>query len=306
MAHGKKRIPYWIDLRLTGLAGPEYHAIISFGLPPLSLKTPNMGNTGLFVQTSHDGGRTWVRREWPVPGFGNIVAFSRSARLEDGTVLVPVYGVDTSGHPRNYVWRSERGTGPFRLLATGGQSPGIRPDETAFLEVSPGRVLAHSRNSSGYLSEMWSDDGGVTWSHPLLTDIWAPHSPPHLLKLRDGRVLCSFGYRRMPMGVRAVLSEDGGETWDTENTVVLRDDAGTPTRLNEPEEVDLEALRLSGAAFQKKVADTISATRYPAQRARADVGYPIATQLADGSVFTAYYITLADGVTHGAATRWSA
>ena len=48
MAHGKKRIPYWIDLRLTGLAGPEYHAIISFGLPPLSLKTPNMGNTGLY------------------------------------------------------------------------------------------------------------------------------------------------------------------------------------------------------------------------------------------------------------------
>ena len=33
MVHGKKRIPYRIDRRLTGLAGPEYHAIISFGLP---------------------------------------------------------------------------------------------------------------------------------------------------------------------------------------------------------------------------------------------------------------------------------
>ena len=33
MGHGKKRISYWIDRRLTGLAGPEYHAIISFGLP---------------------------------------------------------------------------------------------------------------------------------------------------------------------------------------------------------------------------------------------------------------------------------
>ena len=33
MVHGKKRIPYWIDRRLIGLAGPEYHAIISFGLP---------------------------------------------------------------------------------------------------------------------------------------------------------------------------------------------------------------------------------------------------------------------------------
>ena len=33
MVHGKNRIPYWIDRRLTGLAVPEYHAIISFGLP---------------------------------------------------------------------------------------------------------------------------------------------------------------------------------------------------------------------------------------------------------------------------------
>ena len=33
MVHGKNRIPYWIDRRLTGLAGTEYHAIISFGLP---------------------------------------------------------------------------------------------------------------------------------------------------------------------------------------------------------------------------------------------------------------------------------
>ena len=33
MVHGKKRIPYWIDRRLTGLAGTEYDAIISFRLP---------------------------------------------------------------------------------------------------------------------------------------------------------------------------------------------------------------------------------------------------------------------------------
>ena len=33
MGHGKKRILNWIDRRLTGLAGPEYHANISFGLP---------------------------------------------------------------------------------------------------------------------------------------------------------------------------------------------------------------------------------------------------------------------------------
>ena len=33
MVHGENRIPYWIDRRLTGLAGPEYDAIISFEPP---------------------------------------------------------------------------------------------------------------------------------------------------------------------------------------------------------------------------------------------------------------------------------
>ena len=33
MVHGKNRIPYRIDRSLTGLAGPDYAATISFGLP---------------------------------------------------------------------------------------------------------------------------------------------------------------------------------------------------------------------------------------------------------------------------------
>ena len=33
MVHGKNRIPCWIDRRLTGLAGLESDATISFGLP---------------------------------------------------------------------------------------------------------------------------------------------------------------------------------------------------------------------------------------------------------------------------------
>ena len=33
MVHGKNRIPYRIDRRLNGLAGPDYAATISIGLP---------------------------------------------------------------------------------------------------------------------------------------------------------------------------------------------------------------------------------------------------------------------------------
>ena len=32
MIHGENRIPYWIDRRLIGLAGPDYDTTISFRL----------------------------------------------------------------------------------------------------------------------------------------------------------------------------------------------------------------------------------------------------------------------------------
>ena len=45
MVHGKNRIPYRIDRRLSGLADLTMLLPSRLGCP-LSLKTPNMGNTG--------------------------------------------------------------------------------------------------------------------------------------------------------------------------------------------------------------------------------------------------------------------
>ena len=76
------------------------------------------------------------------------------------------------------------------------------------------------------------------------------------------------------MGVRAVISDDGGRSWDLENAVILRDDAvakqGNPIGAQSP----------------------------------SDIGYPISVQLTGGDIFTAYYFTAEDGIVHTAATRW--
>ena len=36
----------------------------------------------------------------------------------------------------------------------------------------------------------------------------------------------------------------------------------------------------------------------------SDVGYPVMAPSEDGSVFTCYWIAMADGITHAAATQW--
>ena len=37
----------------------------------------------------------------------------------------------------------------------------------------------------------------------------------------------------------------------------------------------------------------------------ADLDYPRTVELTDGSLFTVYYLTLGDSVTHVAATKWT-
>ena len=45
-----------------------------------------------------------------------------------------------------------------------------------------------------------------------------------MIRLKDGRVCLTYGYRARPYGIRARLSGDGGHTWEPE--ISLRDDGG--------------------------------------------------------------------------------
>ena len=52
-----------------------------------------------------------------------------------------------------------------------------------------------------------------------------PHSigvwglPSHLLRLKDGRLLMSYGYRRRPFGNQARISKDHGKIWGEPITI---------------------------------------------------------------------------------------
>jgi hypothetical protein len=71
-----------------------------------------------------------------------------------------------------------------------------------------------------------SEDDGATWRYlgRPVPDTGRGGNPPTLTRLHDRRLCLAYGYRNPPYGVRARISEDGGETWGDE--IVLRDDAG--------------------------------------------------------------------------------
>lgn len=80
-----------------------------------------------------------------------------------------------------------------------------------------------------FMRQSMSYDGGLTWTTPEKTPLWG--YPPHLIQLRDGRLLVSYGHRREPYEERACVSSAAG-TWEVKNIITIaaamNDDLGYP------------------------------------------------------------------------------
>jgi hypothetical protein len=96
--------------------------------------------------------------------------------------------------------------------------------EPHVIELASGKLIAFARNepkdrTQCFLLQSESVDGGRTWSTLHSTGIWG--YPPHLLQLKNGWVVVSYGVRREPFGERACISRDEGKTWDIAHEVML-------------------------------------------------------------------------------------
>lgn len=64
--------------------------------------------------------------------------------------------------------------------------------------------------------------------------------PPHLIRLRNDWILATYGGRYKPYGQRACISRDGGQTWNVDREILIRDDApnsdlGYPSSVEMPD-----------------------------------------------------------------------
>ncbi len=95
------------------------------------------------------------------------------------------------------------------------------------VECASGKIVVQIRNhnaaNKGETLQTESTDGGKTWSVPHPIGVWG--LPSHLLRLKDDRLLMSYGHRRAPFGNQARVSEDEGATW-SEPMIISGDGAG--------------------------------------------------------------------------------
>lgn len=179
---------------------------------------------GSWVRRSTDDGKSWG--EWirtpvnsphgPIQLHNGRLLFLGRGRSTDGKVIIGAAESRDEGRSWQLIWSKE--------LQTKEQQENFQ--EPYAVELSDGRLIGLFRfetRGGEYLWQTESDDGGRTWSVPHPTPIWG--YPPHLLLLRDGQLLCTYGYRKAPYGQRACFSYDGGRTWDIEHEVIFRADA---------------------------------------------------------------------------------
>ncbi len=102
------------------------------------------------------------------------------------------------------------------------------------VETGDGRIVVHIRNhnpkNTGETLQSESSDGGKTWTKPRSIGVWG--LPSFLLRLKDDRLLMSYGHRRKPFGNQARVSDDHGRTWSAPLTIssdAAGGDLGYPT-----------------------------------------------------------------------------
>ena len=190
-----------------------------------------------------------IGKSWSDPVFMDLgeqkFSFSREPIIElaDGSMIFSFYRgaperTDESfiahSFDSGYTWQK-----PYKLFSdpSGSYSEysGINFNETAVLALGKGSIIAIARGDEnftdenngfmqvggfGYLYLSYSNNGGISWYPHKKTNMWG--QPAHLIHLNDGRILCTYGYRKKPYGVRASISNDHGKTWQDE--VVIRND----------------------------------------------------------------------------------
>ncbi|MBQ8576322.1 MAG: exo-alpha-sialidase [Clostridia bacterium] len=110
-------------------------------------------------------------------------------------------------------------------------------NEPYLIELPDGKLLCHIRGENDSMFtvfQSFSEDKGKTWSAPEMLLDETGGAPPHLIQLRSGVLLCTYGRRKLPYGIMAMFSTDNGKSWEKDIPIYKNyasDDIGYPSTI---------------------------------------------------------------------------
>lgn len=198
------------------------------------LRSADPTDSRILFHRSADRGASWERRaEVPIPEPDRRGhTYGKLLFEDDGTILMNVYTYVPGRKEmdaRIYAGRDGGTTWTRRGLIGEGLN------ETSLYRRADGDLLAFARTADEEerVRCMRSDDGGRSWRQEALVTS-AKEIPAECVSLGDGLVVCFFGRRHAPCGVRARVSDDDGLTWREDLEILVDDgcpdfDCGYPT-----------------------------------------------------------------------------
>lgn len=191
-----------------------------------------------WISRSSDGGRTWSidKRSAPTkaPGGEMWIPFGDILPGNDGALRMALYTCSAGGPrvDRVYILRSPDDGRTWEQFVP--LDPDQLRNETALLHLGDGAWLAAARKSALHL--YFSTDDAHSWQYRGPVTQTAQH-PGHLLRLRDGRILLTYGNRAgSDRGVEVLVSANEGQTWSAPVRVCdWQGDGGYPSSVRLPD-----------------------------------------------------------------------
>ena len=233
------------DLRIgTGSTdedpSPDCPGGLDFSHPDFALMCARTGvrlGARSWLYTSCDRCRTW-QGPFRLPAFGQGGIAARTDYLASGPDTCTLFltaAKSDGGEGHAFCAHTSDGGRAFSFLSWIGPEPEGFTIMPASVRLPDGRILAalrcRKREDGTEAERNWidlyaSDDGGRTWEYVNrpVSNTGIGGNPPAMIRLRDGRVCLTYGFRDAPHGIRARLSGDDGRTWG--NEILLRDDGG--------------------------------------------------------------------------------
>lgn len=211
---------------------------IDFTQPNFALMFRMEGsNSGYsYFYWSNDRCKTWYG-PFCFPDFGRKGIFSRTDYMINGKHDLFAFSTaakDQGGEGWPFMAHTADGGKTWELVSWIGPQPGpggyaimpstVRLSDTDLLSIIRRRSATEDGPKRWWIEPFLSTDNGKSWWLLAEPTVNNAGNPAHVIRLEDGRIALTYGYRLEPYGIRAQISDDNGRTWG--KPIILRDDGG--------------------------------------------------------------------------------